>query len=99
MNPHPRQLPIPSDAASDDSAIELARIWAAGGKQHVALATGLWKDPAAWGMMLVDLAHHVARAYEQTAGITQEAALTRIREGFDAEWSAPTDTPSGKLIE
>jgi hypothetical protein len=78
-------------AASDPRARELARVWAAGGKQHVALDINLWKDPAAWGIMLVDLAKHVASGDEFTD------VLTRIKEGFDAEWEAATDTPSGEF--
>src|SRR5262249_25485952 len=43
------ELAIPAAALVDDQARELARIWAAGGQQHIALATGLWDDPASWG--------------------------------------------------
>ncbi|MFM8220675.1 MAG: DUF5076 domain-containing protein, partial [Planctomycetaceae bacterium] len=53
-----RQLPVPPTAAGDVRAIELVRVWAAHGKQHVSLATSIWQDPAAWGIMLVDLAKH-----------------------------------------
>lgn len=74
---------------------ELVRVWAAAGAQHVTLATGLWDDPAAWGLALVDLARHVARAYAQTQGKPPAAVLRRIREGFDAEWGNATDTPTG----
>jgi hypothetical protein len=85
------ELPIPPAVLADAKAQELVRVWAAAGKQHVALATGLWDDPAAWGIMLVDLAHHVARAYEQSRGLAVGAALARIREAMDAEWTEDTD--------
>jgi Domain of unknown function (DUF5076) len=97
MNTQPKQLPIPGPAAKDPRAIEMLRVWAAGGKQHVSLATGLWDDPASWGIMLVDLAKHVANAYEQSRGLARNDVLRRIKEGFDAEWSSPMDTPSGKF--
>ena len=84
------ELPIPKAALEDRQAIELARVWAAANAQHVSIATGLWKDPAAWGLVLVDLARHVAATYAQTAGIDRQTALKRIREAFDAEWSNPT---------
>ena len=96
---HPRQLSIPCAAANDTRAVELLRVWAAGGRQHVSLATGLWSDPAHWGMMLVDLAKHIANAYSQTNGTSRAAALQRLREGFDAEWETPTDQPTGKVRE
>jgi hypothetical protein len=95
----PNELPIPPIAASDRDSQEIARIWAAHGSQHVALATGLWEDPAAWGIMLVDLAHHVANAYEQGAGLDRSEVLARIREGFDAEWESPTDAAQGGPLD
>ncbi len=93
------ELPVPPAAASSRKAIELARIWAADGAQHVSLSAGVWKDPAAWGVMLVDLAKHVANAYAQSGQTTHAAALARIREGLEAEWSKPTDEPKGGLID
>jgi hypothetical protein len=94
---HKGGLTIPPDAAKDTKAVELARVWAAGGKQHVALRADVWSDPAAWGIMLADLARHVARALEQTQGQPQAKTLARIRAGFDAEWTSPTDRPTGKI--
>jgi len=92
------ELPIPEPALADPRARELVRVWAARGAQHVSIATGLWKDPGAWGIALVDLARHIARAYELT-GQDGKAALERIRAGFDAEWSHPTDEPTGGLVD
>ncbi len=88
MNP----LSIPPAAESDPKSIEIARIWATGGKQHVTMMTGLWDDPAAWGLMLVDLARHAANAYVETEGKDLNEVLQRIKAGFDVEWDAPTDT-------
>ncbi|MBX3193399.1 MAG: DUF5076 domain-containing protein [Labilithrix sp.] len=85
------ELPIPHGAAMNDDSFELARVWMAAGNQHVSLATGVWEDPAAWGIMLVDLARHLAATYE-ASGMSREAALERIRAGLDAEWSSATDT-------
>lgn len=93
------ELPVPPAAESASQAIELARVWAVDGAQHVSLATGLWADPGAWGLMLVDLARHVARAYELTGKMSRVDALARVRQGFDAEWSVPTDEPAGRLLE
>ncbi len=91
------QLPIPPVAATDQSALELVRVWAAKGAQHVSINPHVWKDPAAWGVMLVDLAKHISNAYSQTQDISFDAALSRIREGFDAEWRSPTDRPRGQV--
>lgn len=94
---HPHELSIPPAASSDPHAGELVRVWAAANMQHVCLAADIWKDPAAWGLALVDLARHVARAYAQMDGRSEADVLHRIRAGFDAEWSSPTDTPSGRV--
>ena len=90
------ELPVPLATQSDVSAREIARVWVVGGAQHVSLATGLWSDPGAWGLLLVDLAKHVANAYEQADGLDPSHVIARIRDAFDAEWDAPTDTPSGR---
>jgi hypothetical protein len=94
----PKELPIPPAAGGDSRAIELVRVWAAHGNQHISLATSAWDDPAAWGIMLVDLAKHIAAAYEQTTGMAYTEALGRVREGFEAEWEAGTDEASGGLL-
>jgi hypothetical protein len=93
----PKELVIPPAAKTDPNSFELLRVWVANADQHVTLATRVWSDPAAWGMMLVDLASHIARAYEQTGGPKYADGLARIKAGFDAEWNAPTDNPSGGL--
>lgn len=80
----------PPQAANADDAMEIVRVSVANGGQHFALRPDIWNDPAAWGLMLVDLARHVASAYEPDA---REAILARIKAGFDMEWSHPTDSP------
>ena len=94
----PGELLIPPIAQRDRQAMEIARIWAAEGDQHVSLRAGIWPDPAYWGLMLADLAQHVANAYAQE-GRSRDEVLKRIKEGFDAEWHAPTDEPQGQIIE
>ncbi len=84
-----KELPIPSEVLNQEWAIELASLWAAGGKQHISIAQGVWEDPANWGILLVDLARHIAKTYPD---ISEEEVLSRIKEGFDAEWEYPTDT-------
>jgi hypothetical protein len=76
--------------------------WPASGQQAGAnmspLKVGQWRDPAAWGIMLVDLARHVASAYQQLEGRKLDDTLARIKEGFDAEWGYPTDNVTGRVI-
>ena len=94
---HSGALDVPPAAAKSRGAFEVARIWVAEGNPHVALRPDAWDDPAAWGLLLVDLARHLARGYHQASGRPPEEALARIRAGFDAEWESATDEPKGEL--
>src|SRR5262245_22291139 len=95
---HSGALNVPPAAANSRAAVEVVRVWVAEGGQHVTLRPEVWEDPAAWGILLVDLARHLARAYHQGAGRPLEETLARIRIGFDAEWGSPTDDPEGELL-
>lgn len=86
----PEGLPIPPEVLSSATQAEMARIWIADGNQVVTLSSRLWDDPGAWGLMLVDLAKHVATAYSER-GLNFEDALRSIRAAMDAEWSNPTE--------
>ena len=44
-----------------------------------------------WGLLLVDIARHAARAYARESGYTEDEALARIVDMFDAEIARPTD--------
>lgn len=92
------QLSIPDVANDDPDSFEILRVWVAHKRQHVSLRTGVWKDAAAWGLMLADLARHIANAYEQEEGRDRLETLQRIKAGFDAELGSPTDTPTGKIL-
>ena len=83
------ELAPPSAATGDPRSFELARLWLAEGAPHVALRTGVWPDPAAWGIVLVDLARLIAVAYHQSSEITLADAFERILVGLRAELEAP----------
>ena len=85
-----QELSVPPTLDHAERAMEIARIWIVDGDQHVVLSPNLWRDPASWGLMLVDLARHVASAYE-AQGQARDVVLQRIREAFDAEWVHSTD--------
>jgi len=92
------ELNIPNAARDDPSSFELIRIWVAKKNQHVSLRSGVWNDPAAWGLMLADLARHIANTFEQTEKIPYDEAVARVRSAFEAELELPTDVPSGKVL-
>lgn len=85
-------LAPPPVAAENLAAVEVLRVWAVrGSPQQLTLRT-TWTDPGAWGLLLVDVARHVAQAYE-AEGRSQYDVLRRIRELWDVEWSNSTDVP------
>jgi hypothetical protein len=91
-------LPIPAAASRDPRSLEVLRVWIANGEQHVALAFGMWEDPAAWGLLLADLARHIAEAHaQQDEQVDAEDFLEQIRAGLESELDAPTDEVSGNI--
>ncbi len=91
-------LPIPSAAVRDARSLEVLRVWIANGEQHVALAFGMWDDPSAWGLLLADLARHIAEAHaQQNPGVRAFEFLEELRHGLEAELEMPTDTVVGSI--
>lgn len=93
-----RELPVPPIVKTDPNSFEIGRIWVAHKDQHVSLNI-VWDDPAAWGIMLVDLARHAARYYNQQQGHPIEKIMARIKEGIDAEWDTPTTDITGAVMD
>jgi hypothetical protein len=89
---HDNELTIPPQAAVDEEAREVLRFWSARGRLHVTVRADAYRDPAAWGIVLADLARHVANAYA-LEGHARADALARFRAGFDAEWGFSTNDP------
>jgi hypothetical protein len=91
------ELLIPPVAESDPNAIEVVRMWVAKGGQHVSINPLVWQDPQAWGIVLADLAGHVANAYEQALGLDREQTMKKITDLLLAELAIPTDRARGKM--
>ena len=81
----------PPPIAKKEGSQELLRVWSApDGPQQLSLKT-TWDDPAGWGLLLVDIARHAAKAYAGSTAMSESDVLKRIRFGLDAEWESPTD--------
>lgn len=91
------ELAIPPAARDDERSFEIVRVWSTAQGLSVVLKSEVWKDPAAYGIMLADLARHIANAFRQVDGRDTSATLGRILEGLNAELDSPTDTPTGAL--
>ncbi|MEP7064665.1 MAG: DUF5076 domain-containing protein [Gemmatimonadota bacterium] len=93
------EMTPPPAAVHDEKSFEIARLWVANDGQHVALRTDVWPDPAAWGIMLADLARHVAIAYHRRSEHDPGDVLERVLAGFRAELESPTDMHSGGMTD
>jgi hypothetical protein len=86
----PREQPLPPDVMGRDDATEVLRVFILDGGLSIAF-TRAFEEPDMWGLLLVDLARHAARAYARESDYTEEEALTHITEMFEAEIARPTD--------
>lgn len=87
------ELPVPTAASRDPRAVEILRVWVAGGRQHVVIQADAWRDAAAWGIMLADLARHVSRALGHDSDVGTERALVRILSALRAELGSLSANP------
>jgi Domain of unknown function (DUF5076) len=93
-----KHLDLPPAATRDNASFEVLRVWIAEKGQHVSIRSGAWEDPFAWGIVLADLARHIALAHQmQGSKVDPEAFLARLLEGFEAEIEDPTDEPEGEI--
>jgi Domain of unknown function (DUF5076) len=93
-------LSIPPAAQRDKASFEVMRVWIAEQGQHVSIQSGAWDDPFAWGIVLADLARHIALAHQlQNKETDIDAFMVRLLEGFQAEIDNPTDEPEGEVTQ
>lgn len=92
-----KSLDPPPLVLSDPKAREIVRVWGAHGKMHITLDPHLWDDPGCWGIMLADLAQHVANAYLELRKVDRDLTLKQIRAGFECEWNSPTEDAAGSV--
>lgn len=92
------ELRIPDLALSDQESFEIIRVWIANKDQHCTIKMGVWENPAAWGILLADLARHIANTFEIESRSQKTIALQKIIEAFDVELRSPTDDPRGKEV-
>ena len=92
----PREQPLPPDVMGRDDATEVLRAFVVDGGLSIAF-TRAFEEPDMWGLLLVDIARHAARAYARESNYTEDEAMTRIIEMFEAEIARPTDTGNTTL--
>ena len=94
----PKELAVPFAAHEAKEASELLRAWIVDNGLHVSLQRG-FDDPAVWGVLLTDVARHVARAYEKEGLCSADEALEQIKAMLDAEWDGATDAGTTQAIQ
>jgi hypothetical protein len=87
----PHEQPLPPDVMDREDATEVLRAFVIDGGLSIAFQRA-FEEPDMWGLLLVDIARHAARAYARESDYTEEDALGRIVEMFEAEIARPTDT-------
>jgi hypothetical protein len=86
----PKEQPLPPDVIGREDATEVLRAFVLDGGLSIAF-TRAFEEPEMWGLLLVDIARHAARANARESDFTEEEALDRILEMFGAELERPTD--------
>ena len=92
----PREQPLPPDVIGREDATEVLRAFVVDGGLSIAF-TRAFEKPDIWGLLLVDIARHAARAYARESDYSEDEALARILDMFDAEIARPTDIGSTTL--
>jgi Domain of unknown function (DUF5076) len=86
----PKEQPLPPDVVGRADATEVLRAFVVDGGLSIAFQRA-FEEPEMWGLLLVDIARHAARAYARESDYSEEEALERILEMFEAEIDRPTD--------
>ncbi|QUS40147.1 DUF5076 domain-containing protein [Tardiphaga alba] len=86
----PKEQSLPPDVVGREDATEVLRAFVVDGGLSIAFMRA-FEDPEMWGMLLVDIARHAARAYGRESEFTEDEALQRIVDMFEAEIARPTD--------
>ena len=95
------RLPIPPAATRDENSREMISAWVAENGLHCSLNIGMWEtnlttpEESAWGILLADVAQHVANALEQDLGKDRRETLHAIRIAFQEELGKPTSGHAG----
>jgi hypothetical protein len=74
-------------------ATEVLRAFVVDGGLSIAF-TRAFEEPDMWGLLLVDVARHASRAYARESAYSEDEALRRIIDMFEAEIARPTDMGS-----
>ncbi len=99
------ELPVPPAAEADERAVEMLRVWIAGGGLHCALNIGHWQglqgveEDVAWGKVLADTIRHIANALKAEHGVEPEETVRRVFKVLAGELAEPTTRHRGRFVK
>ncbi len=99
-----KALTIPAAAVRDENAVEMMRAWIAEQGLHCSLNIGLYGDKGpgfetrAWGIMLADVAQHVADALAASGAGDRDTLLDQIIDSFTDEIGDPSSRRKGDFV-
>jgi len=83
----------PPPMVRNEDAHEVMRAAVLNNELHFSLLRG-FADPAAWGLVFVDAARHVARVYAHEKLFSEDEAVDRIRAAFEEAIRQPPEGSS-----
>lgn len=99
------ERPIPEAALRDEDAVEMLRVWIAEKKLHCSMKVGMYRETMnipeekAWGVILADVARHVANALESGYSTNAAESLKKILESFVNELDTPSSEIKGDFVQ
>ena len=92
---------IPEAALRDENAVEMLRVWIAEKRMHCSMRVGMYQktmnipETRAWGVILADVARHLAGALESGYSADKAETIAGIRDNFLRELARPTSKAEG----
>ncbi len=77
-----RQLHMPDDVEKAAEAIEVVRGWVIDKHLQCSISASVFADHAQWGVLLADLAQHIAGAMHEVHKVDQQETLQKIVTAF-----------------
>jgi hypothetical protein len=100
-----RELLIPEAGMRDADSVEMARVWIAEQQLHCSIKVGMYQDTMnisegfAWGVILADIARHVAAAMVTSYSADEASTIREIEASFLDELAKATSDASGEFVQ
>ncbi len=89
-------LAVPPTAL-EQGGYEVLRAAIVDGNLHVSLRRA-FDAPEVWGVLLADVARHIARIYAREASMPEEQVVDKVWAMFEAEMNRPSDIGETSMV-